>query len=121
MLNDVFCVSKIIKADLPSYSKGIRLSFFTSHQTKTHAQKWIKDNVVQEKGIYQLQVVKVNNYRFTICYDSGCGDFVSRRSAIDKIGDEAVLKCDGSVNLGGIGGITTQSPHGVYTVKLTIG
>ena len=49
------------------------------------------EDIVINKGIYQLQTIKVDGQCYTIFYDSGCGDFVSRYSATMKIGDRAIL------------------------------
>ena len=67
-----------------------------------------------------LQTIEVKDNRYTLFYDSGCGDFVSRKSAIDRIGDYAKLEYDGPVQLGGVGGISTESQNGIYAVTLPL-
>ena len=105
----------LCQKQLPTYSKEIKLSFYTSHNTNSH------DDTITDNGIYQLQTIKINNDFFTIFYDNGCGDFVSRKSAIDKLDDNhATQEFNGIINLGGVGGITTKTEHGIYTVRIPL-
>ena len=116
------CILRQRSVALPEYSKDIQLSFFYKAETQNISQM-IKSNesdVIHDKGIYQLQIIKVNNQCFTIFYDSGCGDFVVRKSAIDRIGNRSVLEFDGPINIGGVGDLKMQSPHGIHTVKLPL-
>ena len=90
---------------LPDYSKEIQLSFYY----KANAQIMKKDmnklvqksecDVIEDNGIYQLQIIKEDNKCYTIFYDSGCGDFVVRKSAVDQIGKRAVLEHDGPLSI----------------------
>jgi len=118
----------ILRQDVPNFSKEIKLSFCattlhsgiayqTTHQTNA-ANKSIDGEIVNNKAIYQLQTIKVNKQRYTLFFDSGCGDFVSRYKSVKNIG--AKLEAKGPINLGGVGGITTKSTHGIYTVKLPL-
>lgn len=66
-------------------------------------------------GVYQLQTIKIDKHHYTLFFDSGCGDFVSCYKSVQQIGDKAQLEFDGTIKLGGIGGITTQSAHGIYS------
>ena len=45
---------------------------------------------VGEKAIYQLQIIKVGDQRYSLFYDTGCSDFVSTYKAIRKMGLKAV-------------------------------
>ena len=70
------------KANLPEYSKEIKLSFHASNsihinnklQQTIHSTQSASD--VQDKAIYILQTIDVNNQQYNIFYDSGCGDMV---------------------------------------------
>ena len=73
-----------------------------------------------EKAVYQLQTIKVNGKRYSIFFDSGCGDFVTRQEAVINLGLRAVQERPGPIKLGGVGGISTESTHGIYTVKLPL-
>ena len=41
----------------------------------------------EQKAIYQLQIIKVNEQRHSIYFDSCCDDFVSRQQAVNQLGD----------------------------------
>ena len=70
------------KANLPEYSKAIKLSFHASNsihinnklQQTIHSTQSASD--VQDKAICILQTIDVNNQQYNIFYDSGCGDMV---------------------------------------------
>ena len=88
------CILRYKYTELPNYSKEIKLSFFSSHSSKTSKIINSKDitrpketDIIVNKGIYQLQTVKVNDLNYTLVYDSGCGNFTSRKDAVDRIGN----------------------------------
>ena len=58
--------------------------------------------------------------RKPVFYDNGCCDFISRCDAIQRLGSNAVQEYKGPVEMGGVGGIRTESRHGIYTVKLPL-
>ena len=110
------CISRLQQLEL--FSKEMKLSFHISSIL-------FNDNTPSSKNddssvIYLLQTINVNNQPYTIFYDSGCGDFISRFSAIQRIGSNAAKIQSGPMLLGGIGGITTTSQHGIYSVKLPL-
>ena len=74
----------------------------------------------EECGIYQLQTITIKNQNFTIFYDSGCGDFVSKWSAIQKLGTRPHQEHSGPVKFGGVGGLSTESPFGICSVNLPL-
>ena len=106
------------KIPLPDFSREIKLTFL-AHQSYTgktdsdiyHADD---DEPITENGIYILQTIQVNKQRFTLFFDSGCSDMVSRYDAIQRIGARAKQEIKGPINLGGVGAIKTVSQHGVY-------
>ena len=84
-----------------------------------HGPKSFKTtHVVNDDAVYQLQLIKVDGQEYLLFYDSGCGHFVSREEAVRKIGQRAALEHPGPTPLGGVGNITTESPHGVYSIDL---
>ena len=133
------------RGELQDFSKKIQLSFYSSYHGRqsvnnrlkrkeqlcsnvddtdkdVHCAKnaSIKSEENNSKGIFQFQVIKVNNEMYTIFFDSECGDFITRKSAINRLGDKATMECDGPTIIGGVGDITTKSPHGIYTVSLPL-
>ena len=63
------------------------------------------------RGIYQLQTIAIENQHFAIFYDSSSGDFVSKWSAIQKLGTRAHQEHSG---------LLTESPFGIYSVNLPL-
>ena len=45
---------------------------------------------------------------------------MSKFDAIKRIGNRATIECDKAVSLGGVGGMTVQSSHGIYSVRLPL-
>ena len=68
--------------------------------------------------MYQFQAITINGQDFTVFYDSGCGDFISRYDAIKRL-DNIFQQIPGPIQIGGVG-ITAESKHGIYTVKLPL-
>ena len=79
-----------------------------------------KEAEIDDKAIYILQTIKVNSQPFTIFYETGCGDMVSKFSAIKRLGKKAKQECKGPIKLGGVGCVQTQSPYGIYQIKLLL-
>ena len=110
--------------ELPSFSKDIHLSFHTS----THKGKEVINQSTtqddqqynEESGIYMLQTIKIDNECYTIFYDSGCSDFVTTYNAAKRMGERAQKQFDGPISVGGVGGASTKSPHGIYSIKLPL-
>ncbi|MEM7375622.1 MAG: hypothetical protein AAF587_43925 [Bacteroidota bacterium] len=94
---------------LPTFAKEIQVSF--------HADCHLSNS---NTGIYLLQQVSINNKLFTVFFDNGCSDFVVRKDAIEKLGSHAVKIFDGCVDIGGVGGTSTQSNHGIYSVNIPL-
>ena len=99
------------KNGLPSFSREIKISYHSSTEEAA---------VCDDRGIYMLQTIKVGQSLYTIFYDTGCGDFVSRFDAVTMIGNRAKKEFNGPIRLGGVGGVITESPHGIYSIKLPL-
>ena len=74
----------------------------------------------QESAIYILQTIKVNNQDYSLFYDTGCCDMVSRYAAIKSIGSRAKQESSIPISIGGVGNTEVKSNHGVFQVKLLI-
>lgn len=104
--------------NIPSYSKNIKLSFhLCSYPVK--GSSTIEDDV-EEKAIYILQTIEVGNVNYSLFYDTGCSEMVSRLKAIKSIGSRATKLSDGPINLAGVGNSQVVSKHGIYQVKLPL-
>ena len=88
------CILSQRIVELPTYSKEIKLSFHLSQKENTQRRVEFvvnqTEDVIVDKGIYQLQTIKVGSKCYTLFFDSGCGDFVSRHGAITRISDNPV-------------------------------
>ena len=122
------CITREKRVEIPEFSKGIKLSFHSSGSTyrptfddakiETLSRCCYSEEEISEKAIYLLQTIMVNGQCFTIFYDSGCGECVTRFNAIPRLGERAIQEYSGTIQLGGVGGQITESKHGIYSVKL---
>ena len=81
------CILKQKHIQLPEFSKEIKLSFHLDQLTTPQIQQQPSANTtsnstVQDIAIFQLQIIKINNNRYFIFFDSGCGNFFSRYNVI---------------------------------------
>ena len=74
-----------------------------------------------DNAVYILQTIEIKNELYTIFYDGGCKQFVCQFGAINRIGRRAVMEVEGPTDLGGVGGIKLETPHGIYRVALPLG
>ena len=110
------------RVQLPNFSKEIKLSFHSGAALPASGDSscCLAEEENEEKAVYLLQTIMVNGNCFTIFYDNGCGGFMSRYQAVTRLGDKATQERSGSIQIGGVGGIVTQSNHGVYSVKIPL-
>ena len=72
-------------------------------------------------AVFLLQPVAFNNKVFNFMFDNGCGNFVCRQAALDKLPDECkenIVK--GPVIIKGVGDNQVVSQYGHYSVKFPI-
>ena len=110
---------------VPEFSKDIKLSFIayqahTSKKINKCTQLKDDDDIVLDNAIYMLQTINVDNERYTLFFDSGCSDMVSRYSAVQRIRGRASHELKGLIKLGGVGDVQTESAYGVYQVRLPL-
>ena len=117
------CILKQKHIHLPEFSREIKLSFHLDQLTTPQIQQQPSANttsnsIVQDTAIFQLQTIKINNNRYSIFFDSGCGDFVSRYNAIRSLTSNATQEHAGPITIGRVGGVISVSQHGIYKVNL---
>ena len=78
------------------------------------------DDDREESAIYMLQTIEIDSELYTIFYDSGCMQFVCRYSAVTRLGVRAIVEQEGPTGISGVGGISMETPHGIYKVKLPL-
>ena len=102
---------------LPSFSKELDLNYHTS----SYRNKAGENNELHEdSAIYMLQTIQIDGKLYSIFYDSGCNDFISRFDAVRNLGNRAVQVCPGPIRIGGVGGISTETPHGIFNVSIPL-
>ena len=102
------------KSKYKDFSQNMKLSFYAGG----HVDKC--DNEQLESSIYLLQTIKIEDKKFNLFYDNGCGDLVSRKSAVvrlEKMG-RACRELRGPIILTGVGDNKTVCEHGIYKVKI---
>ena len=104
----------IRKHPLPNYSKDIKIyhSLFKSN----HRQQVDDSN----NAIFMLQTISINKRSYTIFYDTGCSDFVSRFEAVKHLGTNAVKHSSYEVEMHGVGGSKNVSRRGIYKVSIPL-
>ena len=73
---------KKFEEDLPSTSRNVKI---TMHNQVNCASMALEEGEATDKGIFMLQTINVQGELFNIFYDSGCGDLMCKKSAIDKL------------------------------------
>ncbi|XP_066917852.1 uncharacterized protein [Clytia hemisphaerica] len=107
----------ILKQPLPTYSKNISIfhSIFKSQLIKPSPT----DD--QHDAIFILQPIRIENSNFTIFYDNGCSDFISRYQSVQRLGPSRAKQVyDGTIHMKGIAGISSPTNHGIYEVNLPL-
>ena len=109
---------------MPTFSREIKLSFVSQQAFQVNSPS-IKsepndDIIIEDNGVYMLQTIKVDDQHYTLFFDSGCSDMVSRHDAIKRIGGRAKLEIKGPTLLGGVGNVRTESKHGIYQVRIPL-
>ena len=111
------------------FSRDIQLSFVTHiyrNQTTTTQDHHPHSDPnceppIRDSAIYMLQSIMVENKAFTLFFDTGCKEFVSRHEAIQRLSNARCTQVEqGPIDLGGIGDMRMTSSHGRYEVKLPL-
>ena len=98
-------------ANLPTFAKDISIYYSAFPTTSTPEDK-------DERGIYLLQSININNNRMTLFFDNGCSDFIVKKSAIPLLGGNATQLSSQPKRIGGVGCTSTMTTHGEYSVRL---
>ena len=109
------CIMKQTK--LAAFSRDLKLTFRMNQQQPSD-YKHPQSN--QESAIYILQTIKVNKQDYSLFYDTGCCDMVSRYAAIKSIGSRAKQESSIPVSICGVGNTQFKSNHGIFQVKLLL-
>ena len=92
------------------------------HSQARYAGVTLNDGMVKDHGIFMLQTINIQGYLFNVFYDSGCGDLVCKKSAIDtsiSLG-KASQEFPGPITISGVGDNKTICNDGVYKISLPL-
>jgi len=80
----------------------------------------LRNSTYQQQLSTKFKKLSVDNECFLIFFDTGCSDFVSRHKAIKRLRNRTRLEHHGPIQIGGVGGISMRSQHGIYSVFLPL-
>ena len=97
--------------ELPEFSKNIKVSMYS----ESNCANVGVPQVAATGGLFMLQTIIVEGKLFNLFYDSGCGDLVCKKSAIDKLVSmgRANQELPGPITLSGVGDEKTVCQDGV--------
>ena len=76
--------------------------------------------VVTDSAIFMLQTIELGGQKINLFFDTGCGDLVIKKSAVDILLGlgKAKLEVPGPIVLSGVGNQKSVSDHGIYSISL---
>ena len=90
-----------------------------SQNSGSESQDPFADDDEPDESAFILQTIEINHEQFVIFYDSGCGKFLTRYAAIQRLPqNRKCLTRPPPLTLGGIGGARVESKYGEYKVSL---
>ena len=106
------CINKI--QGLEIFSKEMRHAY---HSNSVQPINECDD----DQAIYVLQTIEVDGKQYTMFYDNGCKKSVIKYEATQRLGTNRTKQIISKpIPVGGVGGVTTQSIHGIYTFTLPL-
>ena len=110
--------------ELPQFCKDIKISMYSVNKCPNIGASHVANGVDVEadRGIFMLQTIEIGGQLFNIFYDSGCGDLVCKKSAIDKLVKigRASQELPGPITISGVGDQKTICQDGVYRISLPL-
>ena len=116
--------------NLEDFSKKISICYSQSVGTIHITEKKDVPNLgnsktepdVRDNAIFMLQTINIEGKKFNLFFDSGCGDMVIKKSAVDCLIElgRAKLEVPGPITLFGVGDQKSICEHGAYSVRLPI-
>ena len=89
------------------------------HTTSLEQQQWDEWNNKGKEPVYILQRIIIDNDYYNIFYDSGCKNFCSRHSAVQRM-RSAMQTQKGPTTIWGVAGMKMETPHGYYSVCIPL-
>ena len=116
------------KTPLPPFSRQIScfsdivgISKFPGQHLNTF-NDFLIDPDITESAIFQLQTIKILGVKLNLFFDSGCGDMIVKKSAVEKLAAFGRAKqiVSQPIVLSGVGDQTFVCNEGVYTACLPL-
>ena len=103
---------------LLAFSKDLKVTFHTIQEPtiSNHEVRISRD----KNAIYILQEIKVGQQQYSLFYDTGCCDMVSRYNSIKKNSGRAFQELPGLILIDGAGNADFKTTHGIYREKLSL-
>ena len=107
---------QLLQKYIQRFVKNLRLPTFSR---QLHLYKASSDQF-NDRGIYLLQRIRVNNNELVIFFDNGCSDFVVSQEGVNLLGQYAKQLSSQPVSIGGVGNTKTHSTRGIYNVRIPL-
>ena len=77
---------------------------------------------VRYSAIFMLQTIKIGDVTFRLFFDTGCGDIVVKKSAMEALKrlGRANQEIPGPIPLSGVGDLKSVTDYGIYSVCLPL-
>ena len=77
---------------------------------------------IRFSAIFMLQTIKVGDITLRLFFDTGCGDIVVKKSAMEALKrlGRARLEVPGPITMSGVGDFKSSSSYGIYSVCLPL-
>ena len=111
---------------LPEFRKNISCFNVVGVSKYSNNSNTFNDLVIEseitESAIFPLQTIEFDGVKLNLFFDSGCGDMVVKKSAIDKLKElgRAKLIVPGPIVLSGVGDHKSVCEEGAYSVCLPL-
>ena len=106
------------------FTKNIGLTCVSDTAHSTTIERGVSNVIpdVHESAIFMLQTINIDGVTLRLFFDTGCGDIVVKKSAMDALQQlgRAKQEVAGSVSMSGVGDIKSVSDHGIYSVCLPL-
>ena len=104
------------RVEYKQFTKNMKLSFYSDTYVAN-----VEDESI-ENSIFMLQTIQVEGKSFNVFYDTGCGDLVARKGAVDELAKikRATNIVPGPIVLTGVGDNKSVCDHGAYKIRLPL-
>ena len=104
------------------FSKEIAITCFSEAYNLDYNSDVGYKSDVTEASIFAFQTIDISGLRVNIFYDSGCGDFIVRKSCAEKLSQiaRAGQLQKGPIVLNGVNNQESICKHGIYGVRLPL-